>query len=81
MNRACVVEVAYFQVVRHCRRVRHNPINPTVLRLPKGVSFFSHQGYSFGRYCGVSILTISRFYGFMSPRLRSVVEAGRKGRG
>ena len=28
------------------------------------------------RYCGVNILTIPRFYGFISPHLRPVVEAG-----
>ena len=56
MTRAYVLEtnklekkrVAFFQVVRHCRRVRHNPFNPAVLQPPKGVRFFSHQGYSFG---------------------------------
>ena len=63
-----------FQVVRHCRRVRHNPFNPAVLQPPKGVNFFSHQGYSFWRYCGVNILTIRRFYGFLRS-LRPVVEA------
>ena len=56
MIRACALETnklekkraAVFQVVRHCRRVRHNPFNPAVLQPPKGVRFFSHQGYSFG---------------------------------
>ena len=31
------------------------------------------------RYCGVNILTIRRFYGFISPHLRPVVEAGEDG--
>ena len=56
MTRACALETnklekkraAFFQVVRHCCRVRHNPFNPVVLRPPNGVRFFSHQGYSFG---------------------------------
>ena len=39
---------AFFQVVRHCCRVRHNPLNPAVLQPPNGVRFFSHQDYSFG---------------------------------
>ena len=42
MTRACALETnklekkraAVFQVVRHCRRVRHNPFNPAVLRPP-----------------------------------------------
>ena len=55
MTRACALETnklekhraAVFQVVRHCRRVRHYPFNPAVLQAPKAVRFFSHQGYSF----------------------------------
>ena len=45
MTRACALETnklekqwaAVFQVVRHWRRVRHDPFNPAVLRPPNGV--------------------------------------------
>ena len=52
MTRTCALETnkfekkagRFFQVVRHFRRVRHNPFNPAVSRPANGVKFFSHEG-------------------------------------
>ena len=78
MTRTCALETnklekkqaTVFQVVRHCRRVRHNPF--------KWCKIFLTSRLFIWCYCGVNILTIRRFYG-ISPRLRTVVEAGEDG--
>ena len=70
---------AVFQVVRHCRRVPTQSFQSCCVATAKWCKVFLTSRLFIWRYCGVNILTIRRFYGFISPHLRPVVEAEEDG--